>query len=480
MVFSGNNPRHRIVTPPSNPQNSAPPQHSGATTKVKKRSSYSSKKQLSNASSNQSGQIVIACVIVFIIMVGFVRFIPWKSIVSPFSKDLGSSRGFPRVIMLTESLDRSSEAIQLDLEYIDFTKAHKQVQWDKLKWDKKRGGPKPKGDSWFERHRVILQDEDTGCPFVADWQRSKPNPTCNTIHEIGIHVTPMEKPVMYRLDFLNEGAFKQVWQPHLENGEPTDFVLKTTFFNDYTEEDLLGDQQDGLVMERTTASNYVVSMFGYCHFTNLVQRATGTLTHWIGSARWKKATPLELLRVADMMAQGVKDMHMYTKSRDGHLLPTIAHADIKGSQYLETSPGQFRLNDFNRGSLLTSKDRKTICPFYLPGVHHKGSTMRAPEEYEDNAPQDDKIDVFSLGSSLYQLLTGEPPFDGLPKTQAMESIRTGVQPPMPEYTDPSLVAIQNAVKMCRQYNAKDRPWSRDVADFIRQELEKQEQLAVAQ
>ncbi|KAL3941393.1 MAG: hypothetical protein SGBAC_004251 [Bacillariaceae sp.] len=216
----------------------------------------------------------------------------------------------------------------------------------------------------------------------------------------------MEKPVLYRLDFINEGAFKQVWQPHLENGEPTDFVLKTTFFNDYSEEDLLGDQQDGLVMERTTAT----------------------------------------------------------------------HADIKGSQYLETSPGQFRLNDFNRGSLLTSKDLKNICPFYLPGVHHKGSTMRAPEEYEDNAPQDDKIDVFSLGSSLYQLLTGEPPFARIPKTEAMESIRTGRQPKMPEYTDPCLVAIQKAVKMCRQSNAKDRPWSRDVADFIRKELEKQEQL----
>lgn len=283
---------------------------------------------------------------------------------------------------------------------------------------------------------------------------------------------------MYRLDFINEGAFKQVWQPHLENGEPTDFVLKTTFFSDYAEEDLLGDQQDGVVMERTTSSNYVVSMFSYCHYTNLVQRATGTLSDWIGSKSWENATPLELLRVADMMAQGVKDMHMYTKTKKGVLLPTIAHADIKGSQYLETSPGQFRLNDFNRGSLLTSKDYENVCPFYLPGVHHKGSTMRAPEEYEDNAPQDDKIDVFSLGSSLYQLLTGEPPFGSFPsRTKAMEKIRKGKEPIMPEYTDPILVSIQKVVRMCRQFNPKDRPFSREVADIIRKELEKHEQLA---
>lgn len=287
-------------------------------------------------------------------------------------------------------------------------------------------------------------------------------------------MTPMENAVMYRLKFINEGAFKQVWQPYFENGEETPFVLKTTFFNDYTESDFLGDQQDGLVMERTTTSNYVVSMYGYCYFANLVQKAEGTLSQWISENRID-ASHLDLLRIADMMAQGVKDMQMFTRTKSGHLLPTLAHADIKGSQFLETSPGEFRLNDFNRGSLLTSNDQENICPFYLPGVHHKGSTMRSPEEYEDSAPQDDKVDVFSLGSSLYHLLTGDVPFGELDRPVAMENIRKGVRLEMPKVSDPSLEAIRVAITMCRQFKAKDRPWSWEVAAFIRKELEMQEE-----
>ena len=88
--------------------------------------------------------------------------------------------------------------------------------------------------------------------------------------------------------------------------------------------------------------------------------------------------------------------------------------------------------------------------------------------------------MFSLGSSLYHLLTGEPPFYRLDREEAMENIRTGVQPPMPNYTDPILVTIQNVIRMCRQDDPKDRPWSREVAEIIRTELEKHEQPAVAQ
>eukprot|EP00980_Cylindrotheca_fusiformis_P030030 scaffold24226_cov186-Cylindrotheca_fusiformis.AAC.1 len=330
-------------------------------------------------------------------------------------------------------------------------------------------------DAWYERHRLVLQDEDTECPFIADFQTQPPNPTCNTVHEVGFRVTPMENPVLFRLKFLNEGAFKQVWQPYLEDGNRTDFVLKTTFFNDYTQDDLLGDQQDAIVMERNTASPYVLNMFAYCHYSNLVQRADGTLVSWM--RHHKDATPLELLRVTNMLVQGVKDVHMFVDSKRYYQLPTIAHADIKPSQFLETSPGHFRLNDFNRANFLTSKNRQTICPFYMPGVRHKGSRMRAPEEYEDNGPQDDKIDVFALGSTIYQLLYGKPPFADLEFEDAMKSIRDGVEPEMPDVTDRVVVTIKKIIKMCRRFDPKNRPWSWEIAEYVEKRLRSLEKKA---
>jgi hypothetical protein len=424
----------------------------------------------------------LAMTILLVICLGLTTSLPW-SFVENSTRMLNNSvsgsyhpRYHSRVLIISQPLDRADYD---GLSTISPDEAHRDDGSAYLLEPRTR---EMHDEAWYENHRVELQDEDTECPFIADWQTKYPNPTCNTVHEVGFHVTPMENPVLNRLKYLNAGAFKQVWQPYLENGEPTSFVLKTTFFNDYTEDDLLGDQQDAIVMERNSASPYVLSMFAYCHFSNLVERADGTLTTWIDRHNEdddEDVTPIELLRIANMLAQGVKDMHMYTKSKDGHLLPTIAHADIKGSQFLETSPGHFRLNDFNRANFLTSKDYKTICPFYMPGVHHKGSTMRAPEEYEDDDPQDDKIDVFSLGSSLYQLLDGDPPFDDLNVKDALNNILNGVEPEMPKVSDPALIAIKAAIRMCRQANAKDRPWSWEVADFLQKALEEQEAAAAS-
>lgn len=330
-------------------------------------------------------------------------------------------------------------------------------------------------DKWYEKNRKKLDDEDTGCPFIADWQRTIPNPTCNTLHEVGFHITVEENPIKYRLEYLDEGGFKQVWLPLLENGDPAEFVLKITIFddNDFSEDDLMGDQQDGLVMERNTASNHVLSMYSYCNYSNLVERATGTVSRWI-KKKSKTAKPIELLRVANMVAQGVKDMHMYEPDSEGNLLPTMASADIKASQFLETSPGIFKVNDFNRARFLTSKKPNTICPFYMPGIKHNGSTMRAPEEYLDNGAQSDKIDVFSLGSLLYHILVGHEPFKKLKFKDAIRNIVKGIQPELPDVTDPSLAVIKKAIEMCRQQDAKDRPWSRDVAEFLQKALNEQE------
>lgn len=434
----------------------------------KKLSRRQASKPLSFKSVNPCPVVALLLVICF----GSTSLMTWSSVQSP-TRQLNISapaNHHPRILIVGLPLDR------IEFEGLSTLSPHEERKGHESSAYLEPRTREIHDDAWYERHQVELQDEDTECPFIADFQKQHPNPTCNSIHEVGFLVTPMENPVLNRLRYLNAGAFKQVWQPYTENGERTEFVLKTTFFNDYTEDDLLGDQQDAIVMERNSGSPFVLTMFAYCHFSNLVQRADGTLTTWIDRHQ-EDATPIEMLRIANMLAQGVKDMHMFTESKDGHLLPTIAHADIKGSQFLETSPGHFCLNDFNRASFLTSNDNKTICPFYMPGVRHKGSTMRAPEEYEDNGPQDDKIDVFSLGSTLYHLLEGDPPFDDLKFKYAMQNILDGVEPEMSEDSDPALIPIQKAIRMCRQINSKDRPWSWEVADFLHKALLEQEAAA---
>lgn len=286
------------------------------------------------------------------------------------------------------------------------------------------------------------------CPDIADWQRiTSPHPTCNLIHEVS---PPLE--------WIDSGAFKDVWRVNDE------VVLKTPVIHfDFGPSNLARHQTDALVMHETTTSPYVLNMYSYCAYSSIVEAAQCTLQDWLKDQ--VNVSPLTLLRAATHMAQGLADIHLYTNG-----LPTFAHTDLKASQFLVLSQPRdpnhpiLKLNDFNRGRLLSATNN-TICPFFVRSKH-RGSTNRSPEEYLEKAPQTDKIDVFSLGSTLYELITGAPPFDDLEYADAIENILNGVQPPPPNVTDPRLLTLMNIIIKCRRFRPDDRPTSKQVAKWL--------------
>jgi serine/threonine protein kinase len=105
--------------------------------------------------------------------------------------------------------------------------------------------------------------------------------------------------------------------------------------------------------------------------------------------------------------------------------------------------------------------------------------MRAPEEYESNSGQDDKIDVFSLGSSLYHLLSGSPPFHEENFGDAVKFIKKGVELELPDHVkdDPTLAHIVKAIILCRQKDPKKRPFSREIASDLKKALKEVEEEA---
>lgn len=337
-------------------------------------------------------------------------------------------------------------------------------------------------DNHYERKYLPkLDNHTTGCPLIVDWPSSAP-PTCNLQHEI-----PMEvgESSLNRLELIDAGATKEAWRIA---AEPSAVLKTTTYDHDFVKKYLYKNQKDALIMEATTASPYVLNMYSYCFFSSLVEAAHGTLADWLDEFLPSVSVsedeydpklhppPEALLLAATSMAKGVRDMHMFTDSG----LATFAHADIKASQFLLVSrlgdPGHpiLKFNDFNRGCFLSASNGK-ICPFTI-SARHKGSTNRAPEEYSHDGRQTDTIDVFSLGSVFYQMLTGETPFHEVSSYKAaIHYIVTGVEPPLPEYlfktTNPSLRAIVQAMIQSRRFRPEDRPDSRVVADFLHQALE---------
>jgi serine/threonine-protein kinase len=95
---------------------------------------------------------------------------------------------------------------------------------------------------------------------------------------------------------------------------------------------------------------------------------------------------------------------MYMHSQD----PPVLHRDIKPSNIKITPSGTVKLVDFGLVKLLAPDDQRTITV-----VQGRGTVQYIPlEQYGgDTGHTDLRSDIYSLGATLYHLLTGQPPLD---------------------------------------------------------------------
>ncbi|MFO0889030.1 MAG: protein kinase [Isosphaeraceae bacterium] len=122
-------------------------------------------------------------------------------------------------------------------------------------------------------------------------------------------------------------------------------------------------------------------------------------------------------RVARMLAEVAEALDY--AHRNG-----IVHRDVKPSNLLLSPDGRLSLNDFGLARVLEE-----------PGVTLTGEIVGTPRYMSPEqlaagrVPLDHRTDIYSLGATLYEMITLRPPFDGARREQVLSQILHKDPPP---------------------------------------------------
>lgn len=144
----------------------------------------------------------------------------------------------------------------------------------------------------------------------------------------------------------------------------------------------------------------------------------------------------EAVSIAIQVSMGIEAAH------NNHII----HRDIKPQNIIISKEGKVKVTDFGIAKAATSN---TVTSNVMGSVHYT-----SPEQARGGY-SDEKSDVYSLGITLFEMLTGRVPFDG--ETTVTIAIKH-IQEPMPsprEYVSEIPVSVEQIVLKCCQ-KAVDR------------------------
>ncbi|MBI3270065.1 MAG: SUMF1/EgtB/PvdO family nonheme iron enzyme [Planctomycetes bacterium] len=180
--------------------------------------------------------------------------------------------------------------------------------------------------------------------------------------------------------------------------------------------------------------------------------------------RSASVTPAEAVEIAALVAEALAFAHAHG----------VLHRDIKPRNVIfhrETRPGtaalalSARLLDFGIAKF-------TEREVQMPQADEKGKSLRtltrtgqmmgtplymSPEQLQEAATVDGRADVYSLGASLYEMLTGFAPFHDAPSLHSLLARILTADPVRPRSLVPDLdVELETICLKCLQKDPKDR------------------------
>jgi serine/threonine protein kinase len=127
----------------------------------------------------------------------------------------------------------------------------------------------------------------------------------------------------------------------------------------------------------------------------------------------------------------------------------VIHRDLKPDNVFALPSGQFniKLFDFGIARLLTQTEGETMTKLTQVGSIVGTPEYMAPEALQMDADQDHRVDIYSLGVILFELLTGAVPFEGR-YADVLIRLSTQPLPPLAALRPDAPAALVAGIERC--------------------------------
>mmetsp|Transcript_5094 Transcript_5094/g.7552 ORF Transcript_5094/g.7552 Transcript_5094/m.7552 type:complete len:427 (-) Transcript_5094:377-1657(-) len=183
--------------------------------------------------------------------------------------------------------------------------------------------------------------------------------------------------------------------------------------------------------------------------------AGGTLDQMLegdaGSSQIKKSVNKIALKaclsISKQLVSALKYLH-----EDLHPLATVIHRDLKPQNIGFDADRNLKLFDFGLAACVR---KKVFANETYKMTGFTGTLAYMAPEVALRKPYNEKVDVYSFGIILWQMVTGETPFDGMGKAAYIERVvMGGLRPSIPRDVPKDLATL---MQQCWDADPKRRP-----------------------
>jgi len=161
-----------------------------------------------------------------------------------------------------------------------------------------------------------------------------------------------------------------------------------------------------------------------------------------------KAGPLSVIEAVDLARQVLTALSRAHREK-------IVHRDIKPENILIDRDGLAKVADFGLAAILRAggkaEDIRRGSPSYMSPEHARGE------------PVDFRTDIYSVGATLYHMLTGRPPFDGGSPREVLAKVQSETPLPVAAFNESIPDRLSAVVDRMMARDRTDRYASADEA-----------------